>query len=335
MKKVLITLILMSALLLNTKSRDLSYASTILQTAGGKAYAVGFYNGLTTFFTIDLNTGQMTVLNTFPTIQAVDAFVATVDLEADRYFQPAYDNDFARRLLIINTTSGALVDSPPFSATLSILEYKGGRLYGVMYDHERASNVFVEIDPSTLNPNVLMAIPGVNSILAGVSAIDDDYFVFEGSSSRGYELFKIDLQTLEITTIPLSHTLAHFVLADSALIGITGAVPLNYLVRINLLTGESEIISEVKVQALFQGASIFDRTKGWYIFPVIDLENKQRLFIFDIQTGELVAAPELTVVPGGATFASKVNALAFTGQLKSFEKGWGNYNLYLPFTVKQ
>ncbi|WP_299756888.1 hypothetical protein [uncultured Chloroflexus sp.] len=306
---------------------------TDLQTGGSKAYTVSSYNGLSTFFTIDLNTGQMTALNTFPEIKGVSAFVAAIDLEANRYFQPAFDNDFVQRMLVIDTISGDLISSAPFSANLSVMEYRDGFLYGVMYDSEMAGNVLVQVDPSTLNISTLVAIPEVMYISTGNSAIDDNYFVFEGSDA-GDKIVIINLQTLEISTIPLSYPLVHFALSNNVLIGVT-AYP-NRLVRIDLLTGESEVLSEVTgIQSLYQAAALFDQTKGWYMFPVVNVENKQCLFIFDIETGALVFAPELVVATTNPISTANANTASFSGQLRSFEKGWSNYRSYLPFIVKQ
>ncbi|BAM00159.1 DUF6923 family protein [Caldilinea aerophila] len=315
---------------------SLTPSSAPMQGAGKVAYAMSFYNGLTTFFEIELNTGQMIQLSTYPGIEGIDAFVATVDLETQRYFQPAIDSTFTRRLLIIDTKSGDLVASPPFSTVLSVLEYnpKDGYLYGVTYDYNLTSNTLVKIDPETLHVNLLTSIQGINGVFAGVSALDSEYFFFEGTSSRGNEIYSINIQTLEVTSTLLSSGLLHFIIVNNNLIGVTFADPVNQLVHIDLSTGEQTIISQIsEIEALFQGAAIFDSEKNWYIFPVVDKEYKQRLFIFDIQTGELVGKPELTVSP--IATALNLKALSFGGQIKSFERGQVNYyKVYLPFVIK-
>jgi len=109
------------------------------------------------------------------------------------------------------------------------------------------------------------------------------------------------------------------------------------LVRINVETGEIKAIANLpEIKALYQAASLFDPIENLYIFPVIDLNDIQRLFIFDVDTGELVAKPELVVVSGDSSFSSlslQASSLFFTGQFKSFEMDRA-FRVYLPLVMK-
>lgn len=290
------------------------------------------YNGSTSFFQIDLTTGQMNLLNTFPHITGVSAFDAAVDHENNRYFQPAQGHDLSNHLLVIDTNTGEITATLPFSRAVGLISYSNGSLYGIEYDQMLGANIFVEIDPETGNISSHTLISGLNGLIPGNSIIVNNKFIFEGIGVNGYALYQIDMQTLAIETFPLAEGLLHFAYHNNAIIGVTFYNQSNKLIRIDLLTGESQILSEVTgIQSLFQGASILDEEMNLYIFPVIDTNGVHRLYSFDIQTGAFVASPALTVAPSttSAVIAS-IASLGFTGQLKSFERGWIIYKAYLP-----
>lgn len=93
-----------------------------------------------------------------------------------------------------------------------------------------------------------------------------------------------------------------------------------------------------QVKALFQGASVLDPSAHLYIFPGFDANDVQRLYIVDIQTGELVASPELVVISGASSLAHELLSSGFAGDLKSFEAVWSHYHyyqVYLPLVRKK
>ncbi|OAN42808.1 hypothetical protein A6A03_03575 [Chloroflexus islandicus] len=301
------------------------------QQSNNVVYSIGMYNGSTTFFQINLTTGQMNVLNTFPQITAVSAFDAAIDYEHNRYFQPAQGNDLSNHLLVIDTNTGEITATLPFSRAIGLISYSNGSLYGIEYNPTLGANIFVQIDPETGNISSHTLISGLNGLIPGTSIIDNNKFIFEGIGINGYALYQIDMQTLAIETFPLTEGLLHFAYHNNAIIGVTFYNQSNKFVRIDLLTGENQILSEVTgVQGLFQGASVLNEEMSLYIFPVIDTNGVHRLYAFDIQTGALVASPELTVAPSTTSAFASIASLRFTGQLKSFERGWILYKAYLP-----
>lgn len=309
----------------------------VLESSANVAYSMGFNNGATTFFQINLDTGKMLPINTFPEFNSLFAFVATTDVETGRYFQPAIDNDFVQRLMIVDTSTGTLISAPNLPAGISLLEYQNGSLYGLVYDFDQQRNVFMKLNPNTLEMTLLTPIPdALMGIMDGISAIDEQYFYFEAATSSGDRLYKIDLQTLEITSIPLSPSLLHFVPLEGVLIGVTTSTPLNHLVKVDLATGETEILSEITgLSGLYQASSLYDAEKGLYLFPVIDADFKHRLLVYEIQSGELVANPELTLSEMTANFGFlNHQALTFSGQLQSFERGRVRFRVYLPYVIR-
>lgn len=325
------TLCFMTLIVFALSFGSVGLAST-WQQSNNVVYSIGIYNGSTSFFKINLTTGQMNLLNTFPHITGVSAFEAAVDHENNRYFQPAYGYDFLRSLLVIDTNTGEITATLPFSVTVGLISYSNGSLYGIEYDQMLGANIFVQIDPETANISSLAILSGLSGLIPGTSIIANDKFIFEGIGVNGYALYQIDMQTLAIETFPLTEGLLHFAYHNNAIIGVTFYNQSNKLVRIDLLTGESQVLSEVTgIQSLFQGASVLDEEMNLYIFPVIDSNGVHRLYSFDIQTGALVASPELTVAPSTTSvFVTSVASLGFTGQLKSFERGWSIYKAYLP-----
>jgi hypothetical protein len=366
MKRVDFLVLIMIGLLLSIKVTTLSSAGTSLTIKATETskldvsfasqaisiFSLVFYNNTIAFVVCDPNTGEMVILNSFPNIESVSAFVAAVDPEHHRYFQPVTDNSSTNRLLIIHTLTGEMLAAPPFSTNLSSLQYdlKSDYLYGTAYDFGLMSNVLIKVDPSTLEQTTIITFPEVDGILAGVSALDieHDHYFFVGGVDGKYQIYEVNIQTGVTTTVPISYPnyiINHFEFdpSDGALISVgwfpsvDGQQLNQQLVRINVETGEIKAIANLpEIKALYQAASLFDPIENLYIFPVIDLNDIQRLFIFDVDTGELVAKPELVVVSGDSSFSSlslQASSLFFTGQFKSFEMDRA-FRVYLPLVMK-
>ena len=332
---------------------DISFASQAISTMTS-IFSLVFYDNTTAFAVCDPNTGEIIILNLFPNIESVSAFVAAVDPKHHRYFQPVIDNSFIDRLLIIDTLTGEMLADPPFSTILSSLQYdlKNDYLYGTAYDSDLMSNVLIRIDPSTLEQTTIITLPEVIGILAGVSTLDieHNHYFFVGRADSKDQIYKINVQTGVTATVPISYSdyiINHFEfdLSDGTLISVgwfpsaDGQQLNQQLVRIYVETGETKAIANIPpIKALYQAASVFDPIENLYIFPVIDLNDIQRLFIFDTETGELVAEPELVVVSGSGSFSPLslwTTSLSFTGQFKSFEMGERVFRVYLPLIMRQ
>lgn len=321
-------------------------------SANTSIFSTVFYDSVTAFVKCNPNRGEVVVLNTFPSINGVSAFVASIDPEHSRYFQPVIDNSFTERLLIINTLTGEILADPPFSTTLSALQYnsRNNYLYGTAYDFDLRSTVLIRIDPDTMEQTVVLALPEVIGVLSGVSALDIEHnqYFFVGRADGEDKVYKINIQTKEAATVPITttHSINHFEFdpSDGTLISVgwfpnaDGQQLDQQLVRINVETGEIRAIASLpEISALYQAASVFDPIENLYIFPVIDPNGIPRLFIFDTETGELVADPELVVVPGSGSLSAlslRTTNLSFTGQFKSFEARKVFLRVYLPLIMR-
>lgn len=327
-------------------SSDMQIASTISQNVQppslalkGRIFSLGFFNNITTSFVINPVTGEMTPISTFPNIDSVSAFVAAIDTN-HRFFQPVIDTSFTPRLLIIDTTTGELIDQPPFYTNLSSVEFDpvDNFLYGVNYDNDLSLNTFIKLDPYTFDQTILDNLPEIQGIFPGVSDLDSvtGCYFFIGLMTDGTSrLYIINTQTNEVraTAIP---PIVHFKVdpTDATIIGVVN-FPSNQLVRIDPITGETTVITSIpEITALYQGASFIDPMENLYIFPVIDPLGVERLFIFNTQNGELVAQPELVVTSYNNSLTQETVRLS-TFQLKSFELELSYYyRAYLPFIVK-
>ena len=178
-------------------------------------------------------------------------------------------------------------------------------LFGVANIND--ANTLVIVDPATGTLTPVGNFPGLTGVIQGVSALDaaNQRYFFPMAG----RLFVVNIQTGDVITNPLLPTTAtgsvigpssmEFDPTTDTLFGVANLNNANTLVTVDPVTAAFNPVGNFPgLTGVIQGVSALDAANQRYLFPMAG-----RLFVVNIQTGDVIANPLLPTTPGGSVIS--------------------------------
>ena len=164
--------------------------------AAGTLFGIAFIDGANRLVSIDPETGELTIVGSFPGFFWMPQGISALDPVNHRYFFL-----LAERLFSVDTQTGAVIANPPFHASIGSLEFEPttNTLYAIAF--VSGVNTLVIVDPSTGAITPVGSFPGSPGAPQGISALDPvNHIYFYPEDGR---LVSVDTQTGAVIAYPL------------------------------------------------------------------------------------------------------------------------------------
>lgn len=153
-------------------------------------------------------TGEITIVDSLPEVQMVQSDFSALNYLNDEYYFMGVDTNYNYRLYTIDINSGEIKHNPitpseNINGGLNELEVNiyRGTLHALHYDQLENKEYFTRINPITGDVEKLAAIPDVQLIQAGFSAINaiDGHYYFNGITADNESfIYTIDIYSGDV-----------------------------------------------------------------------------------------------------------------------------------------
>jgi len=298
----------------------------IAQNAYGKLF--GVYQDLNHHFrlmNVDTNTAAITNIDSLPGTDNYFTTSSALDRVNGIYYLGITDTAGDSRLAQIDISTGAVLSKPLLDWTMTSglleLQYHHGKqkLYGVNLQTGNDNANVVEVNPANGNFTLIKTINPVATKVNGSGTIDEigNRFFFNGNDgnngSFADRLYVVDLDSgtvLSQHVYALSITFPPFELqydpVQDRLFGLYRDDNATYhLAKISPNTALLTSVSTITGMAgVFSGTSTFDPIGRRYFFTGFDDNNKDRLYVIDVESGDVISDAEIPAVT--STFSMKL-----------------------------
>ncbi len=266
------------------------------------------------FMNVDI--GNAAFNNVGPTLSGFESHfttASTINRNHEIYYL-AVDSSGAKRLLQIDLNTGNIVGNTILSSSVSEgrmeFHYHNGKnkLYALNLLSGNDNANVVEIDPSTGTLGLIKSVVNVNSKINGSGALDElgNRFFFNAADEfSDYKMYIVDLDDSTVIGKPYSTSLLippfemEYDPINGKLYGLVrnnqGVYYFSEISSNTALVANIDNINHLSVP--FTGSATLDPIGRRYFFTGNDDEGKKRLYIVNIEDGEVVASPEITANP--------------------------------------
>lgn len=238
---------------------------------------------------------------------------STIDRNGE-YYYIGVDSSSTKKLLKIDLNTGDVVGSTSLSSLVSEgrmeLHYHNGsnKLYGLNLLSGNDNAQIVEIDTTTGLLGVIKSIGNVDSKINGSGALDEvgNRFFFNAADEfSDFKMYIVNLTDSTSQSKPYSTALLipPFEMEYDPINGkLYGLVRTDqgtyYFAEISSNTALVTNLNNLNgVEGLFTGSATIDPVGRRYFFTGFDDQNKKRLYVLNIEDGEIIANPEITADP--------------------------------------
>lgn len=174
----------------------------------GRVLGIARKDTTTELCAIDTATGATTVLSTLPSLDAVVTGSSAMDRGAGRLYEAGSGSDgLGRRIFTIDAKSGAVLASPVMDTpctNIALDPTSAGRLLCVATASD--GKQLRALDPATGATSLLGAIPLLDTVLQGITALDTEalvlYQIGKAKGDPATRLFGIDVVTGAVLSSP-------------------------------------------------------------------------------------------------------------------------------------
>jgi hypothetical protein len=164
------------------------------------------------FVTIDIATGQDTIIASIPGVKAIVAAASTFNSNNGTYIFIGLNQNNEQRLYQINASNGSVKASPLLSDRVIELEYDltDNKLYGLYRESNQRALQLVEVDTQNASIQLVDSFPTISQRFDGVALGTSVYdqstgtYIFRGVVGGNDSLFIYETQTGRIVTSELT-----------------------------------------------------------------------------------------------------------------------------------
>ena len=297
------------------------------------------------FVSVNPSTGSYTIIDSIPGVRTVQTApsTSTIDKQGNHYFFIGTDAANVSRLYTINTTNGAVVNSPAISPAVSPYVAVGGLEYdpasGMLLGLASATpgiQHFISMNPVTGSITSLGIIPGSAGVPMGHTTYDQigkRYFFLGVTSNNFYTIDAITGTTISVAGISSGSATPLVPRYNNATGKLYACMPLNSfapgrrIVEMDPATLSTTLVASlpsVSSAPNMPNYSTIDELNNRFTFLMGGPSNTSQLYSVDLATGTVVLNP---------AYPASANDPQTVIELRYHNAGGGLFGLHLGPSV--